>query len=103
MALERPVEADVGGLRDQELEADRVQNLASGIYGAIVAMGLIDAAAGRGASAGEALGTVLVSLAVLWLAHAYAAALAEAVRQGGGSPLLRLPGTLGREWPLLEA
>ena len=103
MALEQPVDRERGGLRDQELEIDRVQGLASGIYGAIVAMGLIDAAEGHGATASEALGAMLVSLAVLWLAHAYSAALAEAVRRGQGSPLLRLPGTLWREWPLLEA
>lgn len=81
---------------------DRGDNLAGAIYGTILVTSII-AAADSSDAIWQSLGIVEVTVAVFWLAHVYAHALAwsldgnEKFSRRGLRPIAR------KEWPLLQA
>jgi hypothetical protein len=74
------------------------------IYGQILAMSLVVALSeDESLGAGDILLWLLVTMAVFWLAHAYADVLAARLERDEGTLGSQIRRSLGGEWPLVQA
>jgi hypothetical protein len=81
---------------------DHRANLARTIYGTILATALIAAYSEYPqADPGQTAVAVVVTALIFWLAHAYAAVLAEEAEGAVGNPMTTARATLADEWPLV--
>ncbi|MEK6276563.1 MAG: hypothetical protein AABM29_00915 [Actinomycetota bacterium] len=81
---------------------DHRANFARTIYGTILSTALIAAYSEYpDADPGQIAVAVVVTAATFWLAHAYAAVLAEEAERGAGNPMETARQTLADEWPLV--
>jgi hypothetical protein len=78
------------------------QRRAAGIYGAIITAGLMTAAGGKLSSPALA-GSVLITLAVYWLAEQYAEILGEQAVHGHLPTRARVRRGLAGSWPIVSA
>ena len=87
-----------------EVIEEEVERRAGGIYGTIVAAGVLVAAGGPGGGAAvdpvDAGIYAVATTAVFWLAHGFSLALA---RRASGHPEASPRVTLSREWPMVVA
>jgi hypothetical protein len=75
---------------------------AAGIYGAIITASIM-AAAGSGLTTTELAASVLVTLAVYWLAEQYAEILGEHAASGRVPSWAYVRGMLATRWPIVSA
>jgi hypothetical protein len=87
-----------------EVIEEEVERRAGGIYGTIVAAGVLvaagDPSGGASVDAVAAGIYAVVTTVVFWLAHGFSLALA---RRAAGHPAARPRVTLSREWPMVAA
>ena len=86
-----------------EVIEEEVERHAGGIYGTIVAAGVLVAAGDSSSGAVDAVAAGIYAVAttvVFWLAHGFSLALA---RRAAGHPAARPRVTLSREWPMVAA
>jgi hypothetical protein len=78
-------------------------SFAAGVYGSIVAAALVGALRETHADAGEAMLSLLSTMAVFWLAHVWSQVTGERIHHGAPFAPRLVAGIARAEWPLVEA
>jgi len=82
--------------------SSRAQQLAAGIYGAIVTAAILSAA-GDQLSVLDLLVSILITLLVYWVTEEYASLLGGQLARGGVPSWPEIRGALAARWPLVTA
>lgn len=91
------------GDRQDRAQTNLADSFAAGVYGSIVAAGLIAALRESHASSVESAASLLSTMLVFWLAHAWSQITGERIYHGRRLTSQLALAIVRSEWPLIEA